>query len=138
MKTKKIMYPRLIIYGLSLSMLLFCACSAKSQTVSNNQTPVEQRAKALSEKMKKEIPITDSTEYEKVYALNLKYAQKMQEAFQGAQGKMAKISAAKSVRKKKDKEMKTLLSKDQFKKYQELEDEQKEAMRERFKSRNNN
>jgi len=133
MKSKNSLKKWFAVPVLSAAMLLLPP--ALQAQYSPGQSKAEKRAKTLSDKMQERLPLKDSIEYNKVYALNLKYAQKMQEAIQGADGRMAKFSAAKSVQKAKNKEMKTILTKEEYEKYQQMMDEMKAAAREKFRNR---
>jgi len=115
--------------------IMISAVSAKAQTTvrpattDSARTP-EGRAAALTEKMKTELSLTDD-QYPSVQAINLKYAQKNEQIFKGSDGKFAKYKALKSSRKDKGKEMKAILTSDQYKKYEEMV----EKMAEEFKRR---
>lgn len=127
---------KIIIAALLSVVILLLASRVQAQSEGAKATP-EQRAKALSDKMKKQLPITDSTKYNNVYALNLKYALQMQQVMQGANGKLAKFRAAKAVQKDKSREMKEILTKDEYKKYEQMMEEMKAGAKEMFRNRNN-
>ena len=105
---------------------------AKAQSADSTRT-AEGRASALTEKMKTELSLTE-VEYPQVQAINLKYAQKNEEIFKGSEGKFAKFKALKASQKDKSKEMKALLDKDQFKKYEEMMEEMKNKAKEGYRS----
>ncbi len=88
------------------------------------------RAAALTEKMKTELSLTDD-QYPSVQAINLKYALKNEQIFKGSEGKFAKFRALKSSQKDKSREMKAILTSDQYKKYEEMMKE----MAEEFKNK---
>jgi len=112
---------------------LTLSVSAKAQSADSART-TEGRASALTEKMKTELSLTDD-EYPKVLAINLKYAQKNEEIFQGSEGRFAKFKSLRSSQKEKNKEMKAVLDKDQYKKYEEMTEEMKAKAREQYKTR---
>lgn len=116
--------------GLSI---LFSTLPANAQSSDSTGTP-EARAAALTEKMKLQLPLT-AAQYPKVQAINLKYAQKNEAIFKGTEGKFAKFRSMKSSQNEKSKEMKALLSKDQYKKYAEMMEEMKSKAMEQYKSR---
>ncbi len=100
-----------------------------ARSTDSTRTP-EGRAAALTEKMKTELSLTDD-QYPSVQAINLKYALKNEQIFKGSEGKFAKFRALKSSQKDKSKEMKAILTSDQYKKYEEMMKE----MAEEFKNR---
>ena len=82
----------------------------------------------MTEKMKTRLSLTDD-QTPQVQAINLRYSQKNEEIFKGSQGKFAKFRSLQSSQKSKNKEMKVLLDKDQYKKYEEMVEEMKEQFR---------
>ncbi|HMI60152.1 MAG TPA: hypothetical protein VK518_04570 [Puia sp.] len=112
---------------------LVSSVTAKAQTTDSTRT-AEGRASALTEKMKTDLSLTDA-EYPQVQAINLKYAQKNEEIFKGSEGKFAKFKSLKSSQKEKNKEMKAVLDKDQYKKYEAMTEEMKAKAREQYKTR---
>jgi len=113
--------------------LLVGAATASAQTPDSTRT-AESRANTLTDKMKTELTLTDE-QYPKVQAINLKYAQKNQALFQGTGGRFAKLRSLKSSQKDKSKEMKAVLTSDQYKKYEQMMEEMKGKAREQYKSR---
>lgn len=126
MKRKKI---RLFL----VSLVLVFAIGAKAQSTDSTRTP-ESRATALTEKMKTQLSLTDE-QTPQVQAINLKYAQKNREIWTGGGGKFAKFRALKSSQKDKDKAMKGVLNKDQYKQYKAMQEEMKNKAREEYKDR---
>ncbi|MBS1665206.1 MAG: hypothetical protein JST68_29440 [Bacteroidetes bacterium] len=118
-----------IILSILISTL---AASAQSDSLRT----AEGRATALTEKMKTRLSLTDD-QSPQVQSINLKYAEKNEEIFKGSQGKFAKFRALQSSQKSKNKEMKAILDKDQYKKYEEMVEEMKEKTREQYKNRSN-
>lgn len=94
-----------------------------------NTTP-EQRAKALTEIMKAKLGLNPE-QTEKMAALNLKYAQQMDPVIKGSGGKIMKAMEMRQINEKKEAELQTMLSPDQFAKYQAS----KEEMREKFEEK---
>ncbi|MBS1606541.1 MAG: hypothetical protein JST42_28045 [Bacteroidetes bacterium] len=122
-----------------IAVLSFAACLLVGATTASAQTPdsartAEGRANKLTEKMKTELTLTDE-QYPKVQAINLKYAQKNEAIFQGSEGRFAKFRSLKSAQKDKSKEMKAVLTSDQYRKYQEMAEEMKNKAREQYQSR---
>lgn len=91
----------------------------------------EQRAQFQTNMMKSKLSL-DSGQITKIQALNLKYAQKFQPILKSSDGKLSKYRQAKTLLKQKDAELQAVLTKDQYKKYQDFEDEMKSKMKERF------
>lgn len=119
----------LITVSLVVTALLFAAGRSMAQT-----SP-EERAKKLSEKMKTELSLTDE-QYVKVQAINLEYAKKNDEIMKGSGGKFAKYKSLKSAQKEKKKELKPILTDEQFKKYEQMMEDAENEAKERYKSRN--
>lgn len=110
-----------------LAVLFLCAGTVAAQD-SLKATP-EARAKGLTEKMKTELTLSDD-QYNKVYAINLEYAQKNQAIMKGTGNKLSKFQTLKSQNEAKTKELKAVLTKEQFDKYQKMQKELKEGLRE--------
>jgi hypothetical protein len=91
-----------------------------------DSTP-EQRAAIQTEFMKSHLQLTPD-QLQKIEALNLKYAQQMEPILKGSDGFMAKRSKAQGVMTLKDKELSSVLTADQFKAYDDLKDDLKEAV----------
>ncbi|HEY4111958.1 hypothetical protein [Puia sp.] len=115
------------------AVLLVLALGTKAQPADSTRTS-QGRAAALTEKMKTELSLTDD-QYPQVQAINQKYVQRNQEIWTGADGRFAKFKALKSSQKDKDKEMKAILDKDQYKKYETMKEEMKAKAREEYKGR---
>jgi hypothetical protein len=113
--------------------LLSLTLGAKAQMTDSTRTP-EGRAAELTKKMQTTLSLTDD-QVPKVQTINLKYAQKNQQIWAGADGRFAKVRALRSSQKDKDKEMKTVLDKDQYKKYEEMQQEMKDKARAAYKNR---
>jgi len=111
-------------------MAVFLAVSIGVKAQSADST----RAATLTEKMKSELSLTDD-QVPQVQAINLKYAQKNQEIWTGTGGRFAKFKALKSSQKDKNKEMKAVLDKDQYKKYEAMQQEMKDKAREEYNNR---
>lgn len=122
--------------GLAASFLVL-SVMVKAQSADSTK-PVDKsaegKAAALTEKMKTQLALTDD-QYPQVQAINLKYVQKNQAIFAGTEGRMAKFRSLQSSQKDKSKEMKAILTKDQYKKYEEMMDEMKQKAREEYMDR---
>jgi hypothetical protein len=109
--------------------------AASAQKDSTKHTP-EARAKNMTDKMKTELTLSED-QYKQVYDINLKYAQKNQEAATGEGTRMQKAKALRSGNSAKNDELKTVLNNEQFEKYAELQKEKKANAREALKKRKN-
>jgi len=106
------------------SRLLLSVCLAiigfqvnAQQPGGGGRTP-EERATMLTEMMKEQLSLTSAQE-PKVKAINLKYANKMQDV-RKMTDTAAQRKLTESLNKQKDGELKTVFTADQFKNYQKL------------------
>lgn len=113
--------------------MVVMATSANAQSTDSARTP-ESRAATLTERMKTQLSLTDD-QVTAVQSINVKYAQKNQEIWTGAGGRLAKFRDLKSSQKDKDKELKAVLDKDQYKKYEAMREEMKEKARAQYQAR---
>ncbi len=95
-----------------------------------DSTP-EQRAGIQTAFMKAHLQLTPD-QLKKIEALNLKYAQQMEPILKGSDGFLAKRSKAQAVMTLKDKELSAVLSQEQFKSYDDLKDDLKDAVNEQL------
>jgi hypothetical protein len=116
-----------------MAVLLAVSIGTKAQSADSAHT-AESRATALTEKMKTQLSLTDD-QVPQVQTINLKYAQKNQEIWAGTGGRFAKFKALKSSQKDKSKELKAVLDKDQYKKYEVMQQEMKDKAREEINNR---
>jgi flagellar basal body-associated protein FliL len=116
---------------LSLSMVIFLVAAGHSQA--GAKTP-EDRAKALTEKMKTELTLADD-QYSKVYDVNLKYAVKNEAIMKSVDSRMSKFKAIRAANIDKTGELKSMLTEDQFKKYREMQKELKEEAKDAYKNK---
>ncbi|WP_373549253.1 hypothetical protein [Haliscomenobacter sp.] len=115
---------------LLLSLLSTIALSAQSQqskTESPFGTPME-RAKLQTEKMKAALPLR-TDQIDKIYTLNLKYAKIMQkEVFDQGASQWTMYTKGSEINKRKEKELKPMLSEAQLKNYEKLKAEMRKQM----------
>ena len=90
----------------------------------------EERAKALTEKMKADLTLSDD-QYEKTYTINLAFINKMTQLKNSGGGRLAKARKLKDADGERDKMLKGVLTDEQYKKYKE----QKSSNREELKKR---
>src|SRR5215470_5987308 len=116
---------------LVIAVALAIASRALAQDLAalKDTTPKE-RAMAQTAMMKEKLALTDA-QVPAVDALNLKYAERMEPIIKGSEGPFMKMRDARKVEQDKEAELKTVLSPDQFQKFQAA----KEAMRQQFAAR---
>ena len=124
----------LLILSFLFSTLAANAQSAQPVRSADSTRTPEGRAAALTAKMKTELSLTDD-QYPSVQAINLKYVLKNEQIFKGSDGKFAKYRALKSSQKEKRREIKAILTSDQFKKYEAMMEEMKNNAVEQYKGR---
>jgi len=131
------MKPNPIKIALTLCFLLFAcimtnpvAAQDKADMIKNS-TP-EQRAKMQTSMMKAKLQL-DTVQVVKVQAINLTAAQKMEPLLKGDGGKLAKFKQIKEIDNAKDKDLKNVLTPEQYKQYEAAKEEMKEKMKERLK-----
>jgi len=106
-------------------MLLGCLLAFSYQSNArdtDNLTGSQERTGKMSLKMK-EILLLNDGQYPKVCDINSKYDKKDQEILNSSAKRKSKLKAIRANQKGKDKELKTVLTKDQFKKYLRLKEE---------------
>jgi Spy/CpxP family protein refolding chaperone len=118
----------------ALLLALFFLCARSTHAQDSLKTKAETRAQKLTDKMKTALSLSDD-QYAKVYDINLKYAKKNETLMEGSGSKLSKFQALKSDNEEKTKELKAVLTKEQFDKYKEMQQEMKEGVREALKER---
>lgn len=110
-----------------LGTFVLSAQSQQSKTESPFGTPVE-RAKLQTEKMKEALPLR-ADQIDKVYSLNLKYAKIMQkEVFDEGASQWIMYTKGSEINKRKEKELKPMLSEEQLKNYEKLKAEMRKLL----------
>jgi phage portal protein BeeE len=126
MKTMKIsMFLAALIAG-------FLFQDAAAQTTERTKLTAEERAQKLTEWMKKELTLTAAQE-PTVHAINLKYADQMDDIKASEGDRRSKFKDAKATGKAKDDELKAVLTPEQFTIYSQKKEEMKQKMRENRK-----
>ena len=116
-------------------LALFTANSAIAQQRGNRTVNPEERAKKMTEKMKADIQL-DEAQYAKIYALNLKYIQQMQEARKTSNTQQSdRREMFSAMQKSREEELSKVLSAGQMKKFGEQQKANAEKMREGRKNR---
>jgi len=112
------------------SLLLAARALAVDIDAVNDTTPKE-RAEAQTLMMKEKLGLSDA-KTEKVRAINLKYAEKMEPVIKGSDGPLMKGREARNFQAQKEGELKAVLSADEFKKYLASKQEMREHIVERI------
>lgn len=134
MKTKTIHWRKKATVVLITAGLFVWSASANAQAADARKAP-EERAKKMTDKMKTELSLTDE-QYTKVQEVNVKYATKNESILNSSKGKFEKYRAIKSSQGEKKKELKKILDKEQFKKYEDMLEEMEDEAKSRYKNQN--
>lgn len=110
-------------------VFLFVSVAAIAQDKSN-----EDRAKLLTENMKKNLTLSDD-QYEKAYTINLVFVNKVQQVRNGGGGRLAMARKLKSADSERDRMLKGVLTEEQFKKFKEQKSANREEMKKKFEQR---
>ncbi len=94
----------------------------------------EERAKMLTENMKKNLSLTED-QYEKAYNINLAFMNKATQVRNSGGGRLAKARKLKDADGERDKMLKGVLTDEQYKKFKEQKAENREEMKKRMKER---
>ncbi|WP_276372641.1 hypothetical protein [Chryseolinea sp. H1M3-3] len=120
-----------ILYLTSFGNLIHA--QEKLESLMNESTP-EERAQLQTDYMKENLALTPEQE-PKIHDLNLKYAKKMQDAYNTTDRRFQKLKKMKSIGDDKDQELKSVLNPDQYATYEKNKELMKEKMRARAKER---
>lgn len=115
-----------IVIGIVVSVL--SSVNAQQQ---QELPPAKERAEKQTEMMDEKLNLTKEQK-EKVMEINLDAAQKMDGVLKQTD-RMAKFKGLRTITAEKDKALKGILSKEQFKMYQKMKSEMQKAMKERRK-----
>lgn len=134
---------------LILLVAAFVSVQACAQTVPSNEptsttsrrgqlanTTPEQRAGRQTAQMKQQLTLTADQETA-VAAINLKYAQQMQTVIETGERNRNTLKQVRDIRGSNDDELKKVLDKDQYTKYETFKNEQKDRMKQARSQRNN-
>lgn len=117
-----------------LVMILVVVVSVLSHVNAQQQTelpPAKDRAEMQTEMMVEKLNLTEE-QTEKVLEVNLTAAQEVDNALKQTD-RMAKFKSLRNVAAEKDKALKAILSKDQFKLYEQSKKEMQKALKDRRK-----
>jgi hypothetical protein len=120
-------------YQKTIFALVALTISAFSLFAQSKSSTPEERAQRWDDWMKKELQITSNQETN-IHAINLKYAQLNEQLKTTGQSRRSKFQEVKSNENEKEKEMKEVLTKEQFKLYQQ---KKKDMQRQMLQSRRN-
>jgi len=110
-----------------IAVVFFSLLSVTANAQQQKHTP-EQRATMMTDKMKSAVSLSDD-QYKQVYAVNLKYAEKMQ-ALRGTEGaKENKKEEFKALRKEQHKEINGILTDEQREKFKAMKQDGKKKHR---------
>lgn len=109
-----------------LAFFLFAATSIFAQS-----TP-DEKAKALTDRMKTQLTLTDE-QYKPVYDINLEFVNKLGAVKEDGGGKLAKLKKVKEMDKNRDASLKKVLTEEQFKQFQTQKQETRDEMKARYK-----
>src|SRR5690606_27881288 len=90
----------------------------------------EERARMNADQLKTAVNLSDS-QYEQVYALNLKYAQKMQDLRKQSGDREEKRDQFRKMRQEQQQEMRSILTNDQLEAYRNYQKQKRSEMKER-------
>lgn len=101
------------------------------------ETTPEERAEMQTKNLQEKLSLSED-QYQQVHEINLKYANKMQNIYSADQGKLQRLKSMKAISEDKDREMKQVLSSQQYEAYREEKEKMKEGAKERRKSGSRN
>jgi hypothetical protein len=112
--------------------VIFCLTTVtKAQKEIKGKSP-EERAKIQTEWMQKKLSL-DSTVVPMVQAINLKYANKMQNLINSGDSRYSKLQKFKSLPNQKDKELKAVFTPDQYNLYLKRKEEMKDYLKQNIR-----
>ena len=123
-----------LLFILTIVMCSQLATVAQDSRNLDNLPPAEERAEMQTEMMKEKLELTDD-QVPLVKAINLKAAQALDEVAKKTD-RMQKFKAFRSAQQEKDEALKDVLTKDQYKLYQDSKEEMKKKLKEHRKSKN--
>jgi len=110
--------------------MTFTRVSAQAKKLKD--TTPEQRAKMQTEWMTTKLALNTS-QIQKVSALNLQYAQKNEPIIQSSENKLSKFKKLKALQKEKSNALSQILDAAQYQKYQEIKDQMIQTLKEKRK-----
>lgn len=95
-----------------------------------SEMPAEERAKMQTARMASSLGL-DSVQTVEVSGINLKYARKMDPVIQGNGSRISKFKAFNEINNQKEKDLKTVLSKEQFTLFKQQQEEMKKQIKQK-------
>jgi hypothetical protein len=102
------------------------------EEIMKNTTPAE-RADLQTNFMVEKLKLSDQ-QVEPIRAVNLKYAEKTGEIYNSQKRKFRKLKEMRKMRENKDKELKTILTDEQYKMYEKNKNEMRERIKDKRQS----
>jgi len=118
----------LLISAVPVASLTAETEAEKIEEVIDRTTP-EGRAASQTQQMKKELGLNQD-QIDKVREINLKYARKVQTTVDGSEEEIQELRQMQEIGEEKDREMKAVLSAEQFSKYLAMKEQIREKIRE--------
>ncbi len=116
---------------ITVAFFAFSTSQAIAQQGGNRNIKPEDRARQMTDRIKADVQLTDA-QYEKVYALNLKQVEEMQEARKNAAAQQGdRREAFRTMQKNREDELAKILSAKQMQQYQEAQQKNAEKAKER-------
>ena len=120
-------------YRIVIFLIMVCGmCLSANLNAQQTKSP-EDRAKAITDEMKSKLNLNDD-QFKKVSDVNLKYAKERNDIFSGSGDKKSKEDKMKTSFDSEKNDMKSILTSDQYKKYEDmLKEMKKEAKKHKMK-----
>lgn len=115
-----------------MAFLWMTFTNVSAQAKKLKDTTPEQRAKMQTEWMTTKLALNTS-QIQKVSALNLQYAQKNEPIIQSSENKLSKFKKLKALQKEKSNALSQILDAVQYQKYQEIKDQMIQTLKEKRK-----
>ncbi len=123
-----------VILALAIAGMGNFAYSQEKLNEFMTETTPEERAQLQTDYMKEILSLSGDQEA-KVHGVNLKYAEKIQEAYEAPTKKQQKLQAMKRINAEKEAELKLNLSADQYATYEKNKEAMKEKIKEQIKEK---
>ena len=125
-KTQKKQHSKLRGFIFVLSLLTMATSGFAQNREASDKTP-EEKSRIMTDKQKEKIDFSDAQE-QQMFDINLKYVKEMEVIAQGGRS-MATLRKLRDMSSRKDKEVKTVLDKDQYKIYLKQKKELRSQMK---------
>ena len=120
------------LFIIATMMSFMCLTINLSSQIYQTKMSADEHAKMTTNEMKNKLDL-DHNQYQKVHEINLKYAKKQNELAASSANKKSEAKTMKSLHEEKEKELKGVLTSDQYKKYEGMEKEMKKEAKEKRK-----